>query len=66
MKQLVDQLEELWCRAMHSNVMWPFGSHYRCVVCLREYPVPFLAVAAEKRAEPREEIFPQAVALRRA
>lgn len=41
MKQLLNQVEELWCHAMHKDVMWPVRGEYRCGVCLRSYPVPF-------------------------
>jgi hypothetical protein len=31
----------LWCRAMHPQVGWPINGKYRCLVCLREYEVPW-------------------------
>ena len=45
MRQLLEQVEKMWCTAMHSHVMWPAGNQYRCSVCLRTYPVPFAAPA---------------------
>ena len=45
MKQLLDQVEELWCHTMHGAVMWPIHGEYRCRACLRSYPVPFAAAA---------------------
>lgn len=41
MKRILSQLEELWCMNMHNGVMWPVHGHYRCRICLREYPVRF-------------------------
>jgi hypothetical protein len=43
MKQLLEQMERFWCETMHDELMWPVGSHYRCRVCHRDYPVPFAA-----------------------
>jgi hypothetical protein len=43
MKQLLDQMGQLWCETMHEELMWPVGGHYRCRVCHRDYPVPFAA-----------------------
>lgn len=41
MKHLVEEVERIWCSAMHSHVMWPVHGEYRCAVCLRAYPIPF-------------------------
>lgn len=43
MKHWLDQVEQLWCHTMHTQVMWPVNGEYRCRVCLRSYPVPFAA-----------------------
>ena len=47
MRHWLDQVEQLWCHAMHGGVMWPVHGEYRCRACLRAYPVPF--AAAERR-----------------
>lgn len=47
MKQLLDQVQELWCHAMHGEVMWPVRGEYRCRACLRTYPVPFAVPGTE-------------------
>ena len=65
MKQLLNQIEEIWCTTMHSSVMWPYRGHYQCRECLREYPVPFEA-SAPRATVRREEAFTPAIALRRA
>ena len=52
MRQLLDQLGDLWCEAMHTDPMWPIGDHYQCRVCLRSYPVPFASGAGLRPARP--------------
>jgi hypothetical protein len=50
MKRMIDRFEQLWCRSMHAQAMWPFRGRYRCQVCLREYPVTFESVAQHSPA----------------
>ncbi len=45
MKELLDQVGQLWCQMTHREVMWPVHGAYRCRVCLRSYQVPFAAEA---------------------
>lgn len=30
---------ELWCKAVHTQTMWPVNGNYLCAKCLRRYPV---------------------------
>lgn len=30
---------EIWCKLMHTSLMWPTHGHYQCRTCGREYPV---------------------------
>jgi len=64
LKQLLDQLKEFWCLAMHAEIMWPYGGHYQCRTCLREYPVRFADRPARRAV--RDERFSGAAAFRRA
>src|ERR1035437_3592700 len=32
---------DLWCRLMHSSIMWPVHGYYACATCGRLYPVPW-------------------------
>jgi len=50
MKELLDEVEVLWCQAMHGQVMWPIHGEYRCRACLRTYPVPFASTAVHAGA----------------
>ena len=34
-----NRIEEMWCRMMHEQAMWPMHGRYTCRQCLREYPV---------------------------
>jgi hypothetical protein len=47
MRHLLEQIEEFWCKNMHSDIMWPSGGRYLCRVCQREYRVQFDAVRLE-------------------
>lgn len=46
MGSLWDQFKEWWCINFHSEIMWPFGGHYLCRACHREYPVEFERTAS--------------------
>lgn len=39
MLPLLERIRRFWCLYMHTGITWPFRGHYRCRVCLREYPV---------------------------
>ena len=32
---------DLWCKFMHSSIMWPVRGYYACATCGRLYPVPW-------------------------
>jgi len=32
-------LAEIWCKSMHTSLMWPSHGHYQCRTCGREFPV---------------------------
>lgn len=36
---LISKAGTAWCELMHDDIMWPVDGHYRCKICLREYPV---------------------------
>jgi hypothetical protein len=36
---LAERLARLWCRLMHRSITRPVHGQYRCLVCLRQYPV---------------------------
>lgn len=38
-QSLSSALGELWCRAMHTDAMWPVKGEYRCRTCFRTYKV---------------------------
>jgi hypothetical protein len=44
MRDLMNQIETLWCEQMHTAVMWPIHGKYRCGTCMREYAVGFETV----------------------
>jgi hypothetical protein len=44
MRDLMNQIETIWCEQMHTAVMWPIHGKYRCGTCLREYTVEFEAL----------------------
>lgn len=41
MKNLLERVEEFWCRTMHGAPLWPSHGRYQCRVCLREFPIQF-------------------------
>ena len=38
---LIETLSHLWCKYLHTAVMWPMNGYYHCGVCNRRYPVPW-------------------------
>jgi hypothetical protein len=40
---MMNWISELWCKAAHSQPMWPIHGKYICSKCLREYPVAWEA-----------------------
>ncbi len=44
----IGKLGSLWCRYLHTAVMWPIHGHYSCRVCLRRYPVPWESTRAAR------------------
>jgi hypothetical protein len=60
MRQLLNQLGELWCTTMHTSVMWPIRGRYQCSTCHREYAVSF-EKAAEDQSAPRQTGFNRAL-----
>jgi hypothetical protein len=45
-----NKIEQMWCRMMHEQTMWPMHGKYTCGKCLREYPVAWEGRAARDRA----------------
>jgi hypothetical protein len=43
-KSFWDRAGRRWCTLMHRAPMWPTRGHYRCSVCLRQYPVSWAQV----------------------
>jgi hypothetical protein len=41
MRDLWNRVSIGWCRTFHSEPSWPAHGHYRCLACLRSYPVPW-------------------------
>jgi len=39
--ELMERIKRLWCKRMHTSIMWPIHGLYRCSTCLREYNVRF-------------------------
>ena len=37
----VRTLGDLWCKLMHSSIMWPVHGYYACATCGRLYRVPW-------------------------
>ena len=56
MKHLLEQIEQFWCKNMHSDIMWPYGDRYLCRVCLREYRVQFSAARLDSAHEVHHRI----------
>lgn len=44
-----NRIEEMWCRMMHEQAMWPMHGKYNCRQCLREYPVGWEGEGADLR-----------------
>lgn len=44
-----NRIEEMWCRMMHEQAMWPMHGKYSCRQCLREYPVEWEGEGADLR-----------------
>ena len=36
---LGEKIGRLWCRLMHSSLMWPIHGVYQCRTCLRRFPL---------------------------
>jgi hypothetical protein len=41
MRDFWDRFSINWCRTFHSKISGPVRGSYRCVTCLRAYPVPW-------------------------
>jgi hypothetical protein len=58
-------LGDLWCRLMHTSIMWPVHGYYACATCGRLYPVPWAnihgAVLAGTASGTAKEIRPVAL-----
>ena len=37
----LNRLGELWCRWMHTKSSWPMNGRYQCLVCGRQYVIPW-------------------------
>jgi hypothetical protein len=40
---MLEGVSRWWCKRMHSKAMWPIHGKYICRVCLREYPISWVA-----------------------
>lgn len=38
---MLNRIRRLYCRWFHRKTMLPFKGHYRCPICLCEFPVPW-------------------------
>jgi hypothetical protein len=58
------RIEEMWCRMMHGQAMWPMHGKYACRQCLREYPVDWDGEVSRDRMVHETAVSLDVVALR--
>jgi hypothetical protein len=42
--EALSHARRLWCRMAHEQFSWPIHGRYRCLVCHREYDVPWARI----------------------